>query len=111
LEEFDAFFREHVPVINYGDPDIIALLSYLDGDGCELRIVHVFRHADAFDAHFKGSEERDRVAGEYLESLAWEIYGTPSEETLLGLQARAAENSVGLVIFPDNFGGYLRASD
>ena len=110
LEEFDTFFRERVPVIDYGDPGSVALLSYLSEDGRELHIVHVFAHADAFDAHLNGAEERDRLADDYLEGLAWEIYGAPSAEGLQGLQALAMENGVALAVYPDNFGGYLRAS-
>ena len=108
-EEFDTFFREHVPVINYGDPGTVALLSYLTEDGRELHIVHVFPHAAAFDAHLNEVEERDRLSGDYLEGLAWEIYGAPSAEALQGLQQRAAENGVDIAVYPDNFGGYLRA--
>jgi hypothetical protein len=110
LEEFDSFFRERVPVISYGDPGIVALLSYLSVDGRELHIVHLFPHADAFDAHLNGAEESAKLAGHYLEGLAWEIYGAPSEEALQGLQARAVENGVDITVYPDNFGGYLRAN-
>jgi hypothetical protein len=110
LEEFDMFFRGPVPVINYGDPGTVALLSYLSEDGRELHIVHVFPHADAFDTHLNGAEERAKMAGHYLESLAWEIYGTLSEEALRGLRAQAAEKGVDIVVYPDNFGGYLRTS-
>ena len=110
LEEFDTFFRERVPVISFGDPGTVALLSYLGEDGRELHVVQVFLHADAFDAHLSGAEERDRLAGDYLEALTWEIYGAPSAEALQGLQARAAENGVDIDVYPDNFGGYLRAS-
>ena len=110
LEEFDTFFRERVPVINFGDPGTVALLSYLSEDGRELHVVHLFPHADAFDAHLSGAEERDRLAADYLEGLTWEIYGAPSAEALQGLQARAVENGVDIAVYPDNFGGYLRAS-
>jgi hypothetical protein len=110
LEEFDTFFRERVPVISYGDPGTVALLSYLTEDGRELHIVHLFPHADAFDAHLNGAEERAKLAGHYLEGLAWEIYGAPSEEALQGLRARAVENGLDITVYPDNFGGYLRAN-
>lgn len=110
LEEFDTFFRERVPVISFGDPGMVALLSYLSEDGRELHIVHLFPHADAFDAHLHGEEERAKLAGHYLEALAWEIYGTPSAEALQGLQARAAKEGVDITVYPDNFGGYLRAT-
>lgn len=109
-EEFDTFFRERVPIITFGDPGIEALLTYLSEDGRELHIVHLFAHADAFDAHLNGAEERARLAGHYLEGLAWEIYGAPSAESLQGLQAQAAENGVDFVVYPDNFSGFLRAS-
>ena len=110
LEEFDTFFRERVPVISFGDPGIVALLSYLSEDGRELHIVHLFPHADAFDAHLTGAEERARLAAEYLEVLAWEIYGAPNEATLKGVQAMAAESGLSVTVYPDNFGGYLRAN-
>jgi hypothetical protein len=110
LEEFDTFFRERVPVINYGDSGIAAQLSYLSEDGRELHIVHVFIHANAFAAYLNGAAELTRLAGHYLAGLAWEIYGAPNEETLKDLHALAAENGVRITIFPDNFAGYLRAS-
>ena len=70
----------------------------------------VLPHADAFDAHLNGAEERTRLAADYLEGLAWEIYGAPNEETLKSLQVMAAESGLGISVYPDNFGGYLRAS-
>jgi Antibiotic biosynthesis monooxygenase len=108
-QEFDTFFRERVPVITFGDPGTVALLSYLSEDGRELHIVHVFLNADAFDAHLTGVEERETLSGDYLQGLAWEIYGAPNAETLEGVQARAAKSGVRVTIYPDNFGGYLRA--
>jgi hypothetical protein len=109
LDEFDTFFRERVPVIDYGDAGTVALLSYLSADGRELHIVHLFPHADAFDAHLQGAAQRDLLAGDFLDGLAWEIYGAAHQETLARLQRRAAAAGIGLTVYPDNFGGYLRA--
>lgn len=110
LEEFDTFFRERVPVIDYGDPGTVALLSYLSEDGRELHIVHVFPHADAFDAHLNGLEERTSLADEYLKGLAWEIYGAPHAAALESVKAMATTSGLRVTVYPDNFGGYLRAS-
>ena len=60
------------------------------------------------DAHMVGAGERVGEADEFIETFAFEIYGTPNEETLAMLrQAPGVEVEVNLL----GFGGYIRLGD
>ena len=63
-------------------PDTVAFLSYIDEDGSQVSIIHVFADAAAMDRHFEGADERTVQAFQYLVPRGWEVYGQPSEAAL-----------------------------
>lgn len=88
-------------------PGTVFQYGYLDEARSEVHFVHVFPDADAMDAHFADAGERSRRAGEFIESRAFEIYGTPSQDVLSAIE----RSGVDVVVKPAVLGGYLRLGD
>jgi hypothetical protein len=93
LEAVKPMWREASRLMDSGKPGTLVFLSFLDESKSQISVLHVFGDAHSMDVHFEGSEERSRMAFEYVSPLGWEIYGRPSEaavETCAapGVQAR-----------------------
>jgi quinol monooxygenase YgiN len=89
-------------------PRTLVFLPYLNENGTQITIVHVFADADSMDLHVQGADERSRKAYEYIDPKGWEIYGRPSEPVLQMMQKAAASAGVTLVVHPDHLSGFLR---
>lgn len=88
-------------------PGTVAFLAYLNEDGSEVSIVHVFPDAEAMEAHMEGVGERAQRAAEFLEFQLLEVYGTPSDKVLQMMQ-QAPESGVTFRLRPEHLSGYLR---
>lgn len=105
LHEFQEVSEEMFPVMEREKPGTVLHYGYINEDETEIHFVHVFPGADAMDAHMVGAAERVGKANEFIETYAFEIYGTPSEETLEMLRKAPG---VELTVEPVGFGGYIR---
>lgn len=108
LETYKDLVRTVTPQLQAEKPRTLAYLFYLSPSGSEATIVHVFPDAESMDLHAKGSEERSRVAFEFLVPQGWEIYGTPSKAVHDQLRQAASASGVTLTVQPDYFDGFLR---
>lgn len=107
LEALREFSLEVWPVLEAEKPDTVFQYGYLDEGGGEVHFVHMFPNAEALDAQMMGAGERSTAAAEFIETYEFEIYWTPSDETLSAL--RQAPN-VDLVVRPETVGGHIRLS-
>jgi quinol monooxygenase YgiN len=89
-------------------PQTLAYLSYVDDDGSNMTIVHVFPDAASMDRHFEGSEGRSKRAYELVEPQGWEIYGHASGPTVESMRREASSAGVALNLGPEYLGGFLR---
>lgn len=90
-------------------PGTVAFLQYLNDEGSELSIIHVFPDADAFDRHLAGVGERARASFEFIEPTRREVYGMPSDTVLATMQLRPPGTpEVEFHHMPQNMGGYIR---
>ena len=106
LKQFAQAMTEH---IHAEKPGTVAFIQYLNEDGTEQSIVHVFPDADAFDQHVEGVAERARAGFEFIEPIRREIYGMPSEKVLATMQMRPpGAPEVEFHHMPQNMGGYIR---
>jgi hypothetical protein len=103
------FLRDGSAALERDKPRTLAFLPFADEAGSELSIVHVFGDRAAMDEHFEGSDERSNAAYEYIEPRGWEIYGRPSDGTLMTLRQAADSAGVPLTVHPAREGGFLRA--
>jgi quinol monooxygenase YgiN len=108
LEAFKQHTSEMSRLLEADKPLTSAFLPYIDDEGQGVTIVHVFRDADAMDAHVQGADERARAAYEFMDPAGWEIYGKPNANVVEMLQRGAVASGVSLVVQPELVGGFLR---
>jgi hypothetical protein len=109
LEAVRPMWREAANQMDSGKPGTLVFLSFLDESKSRITVLHVFGDAHSMDAHFEGSDERARMAYEYVTPLGWEIYGRPSEAAVENLRAAAASAGVSFTIYPEFVTGFLHA--
>ena len=107
LDGFTQLSREITPLIEAGKPQTVFFHAYLNEEGNEVTIVHVFPDADAMDLHFQGADERSAKALEFIEPQRFEIYGTPSDQVLAAMRAETGPG-VDLLLRPQYLGGFIR---
>ena len=108
LEAFRELSEEVFSVMEAEKPGTVLHYGYVNEEETEIHFVHVFPDADAMDAHMVGAADRVGKANEFIETFAFEIYGTPSEETLAMLRQAPG---VDVVMSPVGFGGYIRLGE
>jgi hypothetical protein len=108
-EGFRAFIRDGAPRLEADKPGTFAFLAYVDEDGSEASIVHVFPNADAMNAHLEGVQERSAEADAFIRTTAYEIYGSPDPKVVQMMGAFAERAGVPLTVRPGYAGGYLHA--
>ena len=98
------------PLIERDKPGTVVFLQYADDANTELHVVHVFPDADAMARHLEGVDERAAKALEFIDSVGYEIYGSPSEPVLERMQGFAQETGATLTVRPHHIAGYLRSA-
>jgi len=96
--------------INAEKPGTVAFLQYLNEEGTELSIVHVFPDADAFDRHGEGVAERAKAGFEFIEPISRELYEMPNEKTLAMMTAIRPPDAPEIEFHHKSqpMGGYIR---
>ena len=107
VADFKQLSREITPLIEAGKPQTVFFQAYLNEEGNEVTIVHVFPDADAMDLHFQGADERAAKAYEFIQPQRFEIYGAPSDQVLAAMRA-ATGPGVDLLLKPQYLGGFIR---
>lgn len=110
LERAGSFAAEMTEVLHDTKPGTVVFLTYADQDGSHIHTVHVFPNAAAMDAHLEGVGERAGAAFEFIDTVGYEIFGTPTESTLDTMRGFADNLGVPLVIRPQNVAGYVRGA-
>ena len=107
LDEFKEFSRKMTPLIEQGKPNTVFFQPYLNDEGTELTIVHVFPDAGAMDLHFEGADERSATAYEFIEPKRFEIYGPASDDVVATMRQQDAPG-IALTVKPRNLAGFIR---
>jgi len=98
-----------IELIKAEKPGTVAFLQYLNEEGTELSIVHVFPDADAFDRHGEGVAERAKAGFEFIMPTRREVYGMPSEKVLATMTLRPPDApEISFNHMPQDLGGYIR---
>jgi hypothetical protein len=109
LDALNQFAEAMTEYIMAEKPGTVAFLQYLNEEGTEQTVIHVFPDADAFDLHGEGVVERARASFEFIEPVRREIYGMPNDKMMATMQLRPP--GAPEVVFhhmPQNMGGYIR---
>ena len=104
LKQFAKAMTEQIQA---DKPGTVAFLQYLNEEGTEQSVIHVFPDADAFDRHSEGVVERAKAAFEFIELTRREIYGMPSDKAL-AMSRPPDESGITLTFMPQSMGGYIR---
>ena len=107
LEGYKQYYRQVAEQAKANKPGTIAHLAYLNEEGSELSIIHIFPDAEAMDLHMRGVDELAKKAYEYVEILGFEIYGKPTD-TILERMMQIVGSRIALNIKPQLIGGYIR---
>jgi len=94
--------------IEANKPGTVAFLQYINKEGTELSILHVFPDADAFDKHNEGAGERSNKAFELIIPTRREIYGLPSDQAMAILTPLEG-SGIALNQMAQLVGGYVRS--
>jgi quinol monooxygenase YgiN len=108
--KFDSLMQLNQKVaeqIQANKPGTVAFLQYINEEGTELSIIHVFPDSDSFDQHVKGVDERAKAAFEFIEPTRREVYGKPGDQVLTMLRP-PDESGIAFQIMPQPVGGYIR---
>jgi hypothetical protein len=107
LEEYKLYYRQVAEQAKANKPGTAAHLAYLNEEGSELSIIHIFPDAESMELHMKGVDELAKKAYEYVEILSFEIYGKPSDMVLERMM-QIVGSRIALNIRPQLIGGYIR---
>ena len=107
LDEYTQAYRQVAELTEANKPGTVAHLAYVNEDGNEMSIVHVFPDAESMELHMQGVDELAKKAFEFMEIVSFEIYGKPSD-TVLEAMKKIVGSGVTLNIKPQSIGGYIR---
>ena len=107
LDGFKQLHQKVVEQIKADKPGTVVFLHYLNEEGTEYSVVHVFPDAEAMDRHTEGAGERAKAAFEFIEPTRREIYGTPSDQILAMLRPPDG-SGIKFNHMPQPIGGYIR---
>lgn len=107
LDEYTQAYRQVAELTEANKPGTVAHLAYVNEDGTEMSIVHVFPDAESMELHMQGVDELAKKAFEFMEIVSFEIYGRPSD-TVLEAMKKIVGSGVTLNIKPQPIGGYIR---
>lgn len=107
LDAYKQLFDDYIGIVKADKPGTVAHLGYINEDGSQVTMVHVFPDAEAMDLHFQGVNERAKKAFEFVEIIRYEIYGRPSD-MVLEMMNKFAGTDIELDLHLEHMGGYLR---
>jgi hypothetical protein len=107
LEGYKQYYQQVSEMTEAKKPGTVAHLGYLNEDGSEVSIIHIFPDAESMELHMKGVDELAKKAYEFIEIVSFEIYGKP-DDTLLNMMMQIAGSGVELILKPHTLGGYFR---
>jgi len=107
LEGYKHYYRQVAELTAANKPGTVAHLAYINEDGTEMSIIHIFPDAESMELHMRGVDELAKKAFEFMEIVSFEIYGKPSD-MVLDMMMKIVGSGVALSIKPQRIGGYIR---
>lgn len=107
LDGYKQYYLQVAELTEANKPGTIAHLAYVNEDGTEASIVHIFPDSESMELHMQGVGEIAKKAFEFVEVVSFEIYGRPSDAVVETMK-KIAGSGVTLNIKPQAIGGYIR---
>jgi len=108
LEDVKELSKTVSNFIEANKPGTAAFLQFINADGTELSIIHIFPDADAFDKHNEGAGERSNKAFELIVPTHRDIYGMPSDQAMAILTPPEG-SGISINQMSQVVGGYIRS--
>jgi hypothetical protein len=106
-DEWWSMVDQVLPGLEAAKPRTVFQHFYAEPSGRTISIIHIFGDAAAMDLHAEGGTARSQTAYEYLEPIAFEIYGQPTESFLATMRDIPDIDRL-LRVEPDHRAGYSR---
>ena len=107
LDEYKQLYRQVAEMTEENKLGTVGHLAYVNDDGSEMSIVHIFPDAESMELHMHGVDELAAKAFEYMEIVSFEVYGRPSDSVLERMQ-QIAGSGIRLYLKSGPIGGYIR---
>jgi hypothetical protein len=107
LDGYMQNYRQVAEFTEENKPGTVAHLAYINAEGTEASVVHIFPDAKSMELHMQGVAEIAKKAFEFMEVISFEIYGKPSDAVLKTMM-QIVDSGVSLSIKPQPIGGYIR---
>lgn len=105
---FAEAFARAVELIAGSKAGTAVFQAYVDAQGSDLRIVHVFTDAAAMASHFEGAAERASAIEGLVEPTGFEVFGPAPASAIDRLRGEASASGAGMRLYPQSVGGFLR---
>ena len=107
LEGYKQLFQEVVEFIKPNKPNTIAFLNYVNDDGTEATQIQMYANIESMEQHMQGLGEIAKKSYEFMDVMAFEIYGNPTG-AVLTMMTNLAKSGVPVKIMPQRIGGFIR---
>jgi quinol monooxygenase YgiN len=107
LDSLKAQIQQVTELIQANKPGTVVFLQYLNAEGTELSIIHVFPDAESLDRHSGGVAERAKAALENISPTRREVYGLPSDQAMAILRPPDG-SGISLQFMPHLEDGFIR---
>ncbi len=107
--DVESMFVHAVDLIGSTKPRTALYAAFVDENGTQARIVHAFADAAAMASHFEGSDDRGKSLSDLMVLTGFEVYGRAPDAAVDQLRREAAAGDVGLEVYPEFLGGFIRA--
>lgn len=107
LDGYKQYYREVAEMTERNKPGTLAHLAYVNDDGTEISIFHIFPDTEAMALHMRGVDELAQKAFDFVDIVRIEIYGRPSD-ILLDNMRQITGSGIEFQLMSKNIGGYMR---
>ena len=81
-EEYKKYYHEVAEWMEANKPQTSAHIAYVNKDGTEVSVVHIFPDAGAMEIHMQGLSALGMKAFTLMEIVGFDVYGSPSKMVL-----------------------------
>jgi hypothetical protein len=105
-EECKKYYQEVADWMETNKPHTAAHIAYINEDGTEASVVHIFPNVEAMEKHMQNLGDLGMKAFALMEIVGFEVYGTPSKIVMDSMLKMIPEAKV--IMKPQIAGGYIR---
>jgi hypothetical protein len=105
VEEYKKCYHEVGDWMEANKPHTAAHIAYMNEDGTEASVVHIFPNMEAMEKHMQDLGDIGAKAFTLMEIIGFDVYGTPSKMVLDSMLRMIPGAKV--TLRPQRAGGYI----